>query len=74
MKGIRVYEPQGAFYAFPNVSRLCMKAVNLAQYLLDEAKIAVVPWGEVYVRISYANSYENLQKAMQNMHAAIDQL
>ncbi len=74
MKGIRIREPRGAFYALPNVSRLPMEPAALARYLLDEAKIAVVPWGEAHIRISYANSYENLQKAMRNMHSVIERL
>ena len=74
MKGIRVCEPQGAFYVLPNVSKLSLEPTALARYLLDEAKIAVVPWGEAHIRISYANSYKNLQIAMQNMHSAIERL
>lgn len=74
MKSIHVCEPRGAFYVLPNVSKLALGPTALAHYLLDEAKIAVVPWGEAHIRISYANSYENLQKAMQNMNSAIERL
>ncbi|MBU8848953.1 MAG: pyridoxal phosphate-dependent aminotransferase [Desulfobacterales bacterium] len=74
MKNIHVCEPRGAFYVLPNVSKLALGPTALAHYLLDEAKIAVVPWGEAHIRISYANSYENLQKAMQNMNSAIERL
>ena len=41
---------------------------------LDEAKIAVVPWGENHIRLSYANSYENLAEAMENMKRALERL
>ena len=53
---------------------------EITGYLLDEAKIAVVPgsvfgnYGEGYIRISYANSYENLEIAMSNMKAALEKL
>ena len=48
--------------------------------LLDEAKIAVVPghvfgdFGEGYIRLSYANSFENLEMAMSRMNAALNKL
>ncbi len=74
MKDITVCDPQGAFYMLPNVSKLSLEPVDLAHYLLDEAKIAVVPWGKEHIRISYANSYKNLQKAMQDMHSALERL
>ena len=41
---------------------------------LDEAKIAVVPWGKHHIRLSYANAYANLQQAMDQMAGAIDKL
>lgn len=74
MKSITVCDPQGAFYMLPNVSKLSLEPIALAHYLLDEAKIAVVPWGKEHIRISYANSYNNLQKAMQDMHSALEGL
>jgi aspartate/methionine/tyrosine aminotransferase len=74
MKNIFISEPRGAFYALPNVSKLPFTPMELAQYLLDEAKIAVVPWGEEHIRLSYANSYRNLYQAMDNMKSAIERL
>ncbi len=77
MPGIEVVEPRGAFYIFPNIKALGKSAEELSWYLLDEAKIAVVPgtvlgeFGTDYIRISYANSYENLEKAMERMRAAL---
>lgn len=71
MPGISINEPLGAFYALPNVSGLSKSPMELAEYLLDEAKIAVVPWGEKHIRISYANSYENLEIAMARMEDAV---
>jgi aminotransferase len=52
----------------------------MTQYLVEEAKIAVVPghvfgnFGEGYIRLSYANSYQNLEMAMENMHAALNKI
>jgi len=52
----------------------------MARYLLEEAKAAVVPgnvfgaYGEGYIRISYANSYENLEKAMAQIQRALKKL
>jgi aminotransferase len=80
MPGIEVVEPKGAFYIFPNIKALGKSAEELSWYLLDEAKIAVVPgtvlgeFGTDYIRISYANSYENLEKAMERMRAALKKI
>jgi aspartate/methionine/tyrosine aminotransferase len=80
MPGIKTLKPRGAFYIFPNITGIGKTAEELTQYLLEEAKIAVVPgsvfgnYGEGYIRISYANSYENLQTAMENMKAALGKL
>jgi aspartate/methionine/tyrosine aminotransferase len=80
MPGIRVCKPQGAFYIFPNITATGKTADELTQYLLAEAKIALVPgsvfgnYGADYVRISYANSYENLTMAMEQMQRALEKL
>ena len=80
MPGIGVVEPKGAFYIFPNIESLGKSAEELGRYLLDEANIAVVPgttlgdFGAGYIRISYANSYENLEIAMERMSAALQKI
>ncbi len=74
MPGLLVFKPKGAFYIFINVEKLGMSSQKLGTYLLDEAAIAVVPWGDNHIRISYANSYKNLEKAMDNMAAALEKL
>ena len=79
--------PTGAFYVFPNTSRLYGKSVNgrtiasssdLALYLLEEAKIALVhgePFGDDnYIRISYATSMENIRKAVERMRETLGRL
>jgi aminotransferase len=80
MPGIEVVKPLGAFYILPSIKETGKSSEEMTLYLLEEAKIAVVPghvfgdFGEGYIRISYANSYENLEKAMENMHAALKKL
>ncbi|MEE4166041.1 MAG: pyridoxal phosphate-dependent aminotransferase [Desulfocapsaceae bacterium] len=80
MKGVRLVVPHGAFYTLPDISELGIDPQEFALYLLDEAKIAVVPGAafgdhaEATIRISYANSYENLEEAMDRMELAIEKL
>lgn len=80
MPGIQVSKPAGAFYIFPSIKETGMSSQEMAEYLLDEAKIAVVPghvfgdFGEGYIRLSYANSFENLEMAMSRMNAALKKL
>jgi aspartate/methionine/tyrosine aminotransferase len=75
--GIRCPLPQGAFYAFPNVQAFGRPVAELADYLLAEAGVAVLPGtafghnGEGYLRLSYANSMENIQKALERMARAL---
>ena len=77
MPGINLIDSCGAFYVFPDISDLGMNSEAFATYLLENAKIAVVPgnaFGEFAqgkIRLSYTNSYENLEKAMDQMEAAI---
>ena len=65
--------PKGAFYAFPNVSRTGFKAKALSSRLLEEAGVATIGGpdfgvhGEGYIRLSYANSLENILKAVERM-------
>jgi aspartate/methionine/tyrosine aminotransferase len=65
--------PKGAFYAFPNISRTGWKAKALASTLLEEAGVAVIGGpdfgvhGEGYIRLSYANSTENIRRALARM-------
>jgi aspartate/methionine/tyrosine aminotransferase len=65
--------PKGAFYAFPNISRTGWMAKALASALLDDAGVAVIGGpdfgilGEGYLRLSYANSTENILKALGRM-------
>ncbi len=75
-------EPKGAFYVLVNARHLAEKfegsSVRLAYDILEKANIALTPGSEFgsqtegYLRISYANSMENLQKAMQRLHKYIN--
>ena len=73
LPGISCATPKGAFYAFPNIARTGWKAKALASSLLEDAGVAVVGGpdfgilGEGYLRLSYANSAENILKALDRM-------
>jgi aspartate aminotransferase len=84
IKGVRCFKPQGAFYVFPNIKKLLGKSYqgvaistcsDLAAFLLDKAKIAVVPGSAFgapgYVRLSYATSMENIQKGLDRFEEAV---
>ncbi len=73
LPGVSCATPKGAFYAFPNVKRTGWKAKALASALLEDAGVAVIGGpdfgilGEGYIRVSYANSTENILKALDRM-------
>jgi len=73
LPGVSCIEPRGAFYAFPNVSQSGWKAKKLASALLEETGVATIGGpdfgvhGEGYIRLSYANSLENIEKALERM-------
>jgi aspartate/methionine/tyrosine aminotransferase len=73
LPGVSCAIPKGAFYAFPNVKRTGWKAKALASSLLEDAGVAIIGGpdfgilGEGYVRLSYANSTENILKALNRM-------
>jgi aspartate aminotransferase len=73
--GIQCQVPQGAFYAFPNIKALGIPAKILAQRLLDEAGVAVLPGtdfginGEGYLRLCYATGTENIDRALERINA-----
>lgn len=84
IKGITCLKPEGAFYVFPNISNLLEKEYNgklintdieLADYLLEQAKIAVVPGtafgAKGYIRFSYATSMENIIEGINRLEKAV---
>jgi aspartate aminotransferase len=70
LPGMSCATPKGAFYAFPNIKRTGWKAKPLASALLEDAGVALIGGpdfgvlGEGYMRVSYANSTENILKAL----------
>jgi aspartate aminotransferase len=70
LPGVSCIVPKGAFYAFPNIKKTGWKAKKLANALLDEAGVALIGGpdfgilGEGYIRLSYANSTDNIRKAL----------
>jgi aspartate aminotransferase len=73
LPGVSCITPKGAFYAFPNIARTGWKAKALASTLLEEAGVATIGGpdfgvhGEGYLRLSYANSAENILRALDRM-------
>jgi len=87
LPGVTCVLPGGAFYAFPNVAaylgrraggRLLSTSTDLAEYLLDEARVAVVPGAEfgsdTHLRLSYATSTEQILEGVRRMGEALRRL
>jgi aspartate/methionine/tyrosine aminotransferase len=73
MPAISFTRPQGAFYIFINTTQVKKPPQQIAAELLEKVKIAVVPWGDEHIRISYANSYQNLSKAMDALEQVLSE-
>ncbi|MDR3111844.1 MAG: pyridoxal phosphate-dependent aminotransferase [Elusimicrobiota bacterium] len=84
VEGVKCLKPEGAFYVFPNVERLLGKTysgklvnsdMELADFLLEKAKIAVVPGtafgAKGYLRLSYAASLENIKNGIDRLESAL---
>ena len=73
LNNLSCVKPGGAFYAFPNVSKSGLSGERFAQVALDEYNVALLPsnsfgnTSENFVRISYANSLENIEKALNRL-------
>ena len=80
LPGVSCRTPRGAFYAFPNVSRVPLPPDELADRLLEEAGVAVMAgsafgrFGSDNLRLSYANSRENLSLAVERMRDFLERL
>ena len=78
--GLSCLSPKGAFYIFINCKALGLPSADLSDYLLDQAKIALVPGsvfgpgGEGYLRMSFANSYENIVEGCARLKDAAEAL
>ncbi|BCB96716.1 aminotransferase [Dissulfurispira thermophila] len=87
IEGVRCLKPTGAFYAFPNISKLYGKkagerrvdsSLDMAMYLLEDARVALVHGeafgNDAYIRISYATSMENIDKGLERIKEAMSRL
>ncbi len=80
IKGIRCPEPEGAFYVFPNISDTGLTSNEFEDRALNEAGVALLAgsafggYGEGDVRLSYANSKENINIAIQNLDKFVNSL
>ena len=78
LPGVSCITPRGAFYAFPNISGTGWKAKKLASALLEDAGVALIGGpdfgvlGEGYIRLSYANSEENIERALERMRSFLE--
>jgi aspartate/methionine/tyrosine aminotransferase len=78
LPGVTCRTPAGAFYAFPNISKTGWSAKPLASALLEDAGVATIGGpdfgvhGEGYIRLSYANSAENIRRALDRMKAFLE--
>ncbi|WP_417524861.1 pyridoxal phosphate-dependent aminotransferase [Marinovum sp.] len=77
LPGVRCTDPGGAFYAFPNIEGTGMSAMEAQNRFLDEAGVATVAgtsfgaMGEGYLRFSYANSEDNIRRAIDRIAAIL---
>jgi len=78
--GFKCLKPKGAFYVFPNIEGTGTKSGFLEEYLLEEAGVATLSgtsfgeYGEGFLRLSYANSIENIEKALEWIKKAVAKL
>jgi aspartate/methionine/tyrosine aminotransferase len=75
--GFVCQKPQGAFYVFPNITGTGMGSTDLANLILEKAGVALLPgnsfgsYGEGYLRLSYANSIENIQSGLERIKSIL---
>lgn len=78
--GFKALKPRGAFYSFPNITGTGWGSRKMADYLLNEAGVACLSGtsfgkdGEGYLRFSYANSMENINKALSRVRQAVEKI
>ncbi len=80
IQGISCLRPHGAFYVFPNIKQLNIDGKKFADLLLEKFGVAALSgtafgkYGDGYLRFSYANSVENIQKALDRIDQAVKSL
>ena len=77
LPGVSCQKPQGAFYVFPNIKAIGLSSAELANKLLAEGGVALLPgsafgkFGEGYLRLTYANSLDNIEQAIAQMRGVL---
>jgi aspartate/methionine/tyrosine aminotransferase len=77
IRGFKCLPPKGAFYAWPNITGTGLTSQKLADKLLEEAGVAVLPGtafgenGEGYLRFSYPTSIENIERAVERISSVL---
>ena len=77
LPGITCKTPQGAFYTFPNIKDTGMTSDQFAKCMISNADVSLVPgtifgeYGEGYIRLCYANSKENITRAVEKIRYAL---
>jgi aspartate aminotransferase len=80
INGFTCKKPHGAFYVFPNITGTGMDSRKLGDHLLDKACVSVLPgasfgeYGEGHLRLSFANSIENIKIALNNIEKSLEGL
>ncbi|MDH7595081.1 MAG: pyridoxal phosphate-dependent aminotransferase [Candidatus Bathyarchaeota archaeon] len=80
IKGFSCKKPHGAFYVFPNIKKTGKKGKELSDYLLNTAGVATLSgtafgaYGEGHLRLSFANSIENIKAALNRIREAVEKL
>ncbi|MDG6218230.1 MAG: pyridoxal phosphate-dependent aminotransferase [Candidatus Thermoplasmatota archaeon] len=78
--GFSCIYPKGAFYVFPNISKTGMSSEKLANYIIEEAKVCLLPGtafgsqGEGFLRLSYASSLESIQEGIKRLKIAMEKI
>ncbi len=80
ISGIECFEPEGAFYVFPNIEKYDMDSMEFCEYLLEDSGIAATPGtafgpaGKGHIRLSYAVSVERLEEALARLEESLTSL
>jgi len=78
--GISCLKSEGAFYVFPNITKTGMRSEGFANFILEEAKVAILPgtnfgkYGEGYVRLTYASGIENIKIGIERIKTAMKKI
>ncbi|MGM0510946.1 MAG: aminotransferase class I/II-fold pyridoxal phosphate-dependent enzyme, partial [Thermoplasmatota archaeon] len=78
--GMSCIYPKGAFYVFPNIKETGMKSEELANYMIEEAGVCLLPGtafgeqGEGFLRLSYASSLDEIEEGIRRMKDSMEKL